>query len=78
MNPSAVGQPVTFTTKVTPQYSGKVGGKVTFYDGTKRLKSVEMKAGAAKYTTKTLAEGQNSIKATYSGARISAAVRRLR
>jgi hypothetical protein len=31
-NPSSVGQPVTFTAKVTPEFSGTALGTVTFYD----------------------------------------------
>jgi len=58
---------VTFTASVTPQFSGKVTGTVTFYDGTTALKSASLSGGAAKFTTSTLASGTHSITATYNG-----------
>jgi hypothetical protein len=66
-NPSTVGQSVTFTATVTPEYSGTVTGKVAFYDGTTLLKSVAVGGGASTYTTKTLPSGKHSITATYDG-----------
>jgi hypothetical protein len=67
LNPSKVGQSVTFTATVTPEFSGTATGKVAFYDGTTLLKSVALSGGAAKYTTKTLTSGTHSITATYNG-----------
>ncbi len=67
LNPSAVGQPVTFTATVTPEFVGTVTGKVAFYDGTKMLKSVAVSGGAATFTTSTLKSGTHSITATYNG-----------
>ncbi len=66
-NPSSYEQSVTFTATVTPQFSGTVTGKVSFYDGTTLLKSVALSGGKAKYTTKTLAVGAHTITATYAG-----------
>jgi hypothetical protein len=66
-HPSDVGQSVTFTASVTPQFSGTVTGTVTFYDGTTTLRTVSLSGGAAKYTTKTLASGTHTITATYNG-----------
>jgi len=66
-NPSSVGQSVTFTASVTPQFSGTVTGTATFYDGTTLLKPVSLSGSAAKYTTSKLASGAHSIKATYNG-----------
>jgi poly(hydroxyalkanoate) depolymerase family esterase len=67
-NPSNSGQSVTFTATVTPQFSGStVTGTVTFYDGTKALKTAIVTAGAAKLTTSTLTSGSHSITATYNG-----------
>ncbi len=66
-NPSSLGQSVTFTASVTPQFSGKVTGTVTFYDGATALKTVSMSGGVAKFTTSTLAAGEHSITATYNG-----------
>jgi uncharacterized repeat protein (TIGR03803 family) len=66
-NPSNPGQAVTFTASVTPEFGGKVTGTVTFYDGSTVLKTVALSGGAAKFTTKTLAVGTPTIKATYNG-----------
>jgi hypothetical protein len=66
-NPSSVGQSVTFTASVTPEFSSKVTGTVTFYDGTTLLKTIGLSGGVAKFTTKTLASGTHSITATYNG-----------
>jgi Bacterial Ig-like domain (group 3)/Beta-propeller repeat len=66
-NPSNVGQSVTFTANVTPQFSGKVTGTVTFYDGTTALKTVGLSGGVDKFTTATLTSGAHNITATYNG-----------
>jgi hypothetical protein len=67
LNPSIVGQSVTFTATVTPEFGGTVKGTVTFYDGTTALKTVYLNGGAAKFTTKTLISGTHSITAAYNG-----------
>lgn len=67
LNPSNVGQSVTFTASVTPQFSGTVTGTVAFYDGTTKLKTVTLSEGEAKFTTSTLAAGSDRITATYNG-----------
>jgi Bacterial Ig-like domain (group 3) len=67
LNPSNFGQSVTFTASVTPQFSGKVTGTVTFYDGTTALKTVTLSGGVAKFTTSTLTSGAHNIMATYNG-----------
>jgi uncharacterized repeat protein (TIGR03803 family) len=67
LNPSNVGQSVTFTASVTPQFSGTVTGTVAFYDGTTILKTVAVSGGAAKFTTSTLTSGKHSITAKYNG-----------
>jgi hypothetical protein len=67
LNPSNVGQSVTFTANVTPQFSGPVNGSVTFYDGTTALKTAALSGGAAKFATSTLTSGSHSITATYNG-----------
>ena len=66
-NPSNFGQSVTFAATVTPQFSGRVTGTVTFYDGTTALKTVALSGGVAKFTTSTLTSGAHSITATYNG-----------
>jgi Big-like domain-containing protein len=67
LNPSNFGQSVTFTARVTPQFSGTVKGSVTFYDGTTALKTVALSGGLAKFTTSTLTSGTHNITATYNG-----------
>ena len=67
LNPSNFGQSVTFTAKVTPQFSGTVKGSVTLYDGATALKTVALSGGVAKFTTSTLASGAHNITATYNG-----------
>jgi uncharacterized repeat protein (TIGR03803 family) len=67
LNPSNVGQSVTFSASVTPEFSGKVTGTVTFYDGTTALKTIGVSGGTAKFTTATLTSGTHSITATYNG-----------
>ena len=67
LNPSKVGQSVTFTASMTPQFSGTVTGTVTFYDGATALKTMGLSGGAAKFTTKTLTSGTHTITATYNG-----------
>jgi hypothetical protein len=66
-NPSSVGQSVTFTASVTPQFSGTVKGTVTFYDGAMALKTMALSGGVAKFTTSTLTSGAHNITATYNG-----------
>lgn len=67
LNPAAAGQSVTLTATVAGQFGGTVTGSVTFFDGTTTLKTVSLSAGAAKYTTSTLASGTHDIKGAYSG-----------
>jgi len=63
-NPSKLGQTVTFTASVTPQF-GTVKGIVTFYDGATGLTTVFLSGGVAKFTTSTLTSGTHSITARY-------------
>jgi hypothetical protein len=67
LNPSNVGQSVTFTASVTPKFGGTITGSLTFYDGTTALKTVALSGGVAKFTTSTLTSGTHSITATYNG-----------
>jgi hypothetical protein len=69
-SPTFVGQPVTFTAKVTPKDgTGTIpdGELVTFYDGTTTLGSVALAGGTAAYTTSSLSAKTHTIKATYAG-----------
>jgi len=66
-NPSNVGQSVTFTASVAPQFSGTVTGYVSFYNGSTKLHTVALSGGAASYTIPNLAAGTDSITAVYNG-----------
>jgi hypothetical protein len=65
--PSSVGQPVTFTATVTPQFSGIPTGSVTFSDGVKVLKTVALNNSTASFTTTNLSHGNHNITAAYKG-----------
>jgi hypothetical protein len=60
-----VSNPVTFTATLTA--AGAPTGSVSFYDGTTLLGPGTVSAGAATYTTSSLAAGTHSITAVYSG-----------
>ena len=65
LNPSYVGQSVTFTAAVSP--SG-ASGTVTFYDGTTILGTGSLNSsGQASSSTSTLAAGSHKITASYGG-----------
>jgi hypothetical protein len=66
-NPSSVGQSVTFTAHVTPQFSGTVKGSITFYDGTTKLATAPLNGATAKLTTSKLTVGSHTISATFEG-----------
>jgi YVTN family beta-propeller protein len=67
VNPSTVGQSVTFTARVTGD-SGTPTGTVTFLDGSTPLCSaVALAAGSATCTTSALTAGSHTINASYSG-----------
>ena len=66
-NPSGVGQPVTFTATVTPEFGGTVTGKVAFYNGRAQLGTASLSGGVANYTTTKLPAGTDSITAVYKG-----------
>ncbi len=69
LNPSNVGQSVTFTASVSPKFSGTPTGTMVFYDGTTKLGSKEVKGGVAELTTKKLTSGTHTIRATYGGSK---------
>ena len=67
-SPSQLGQPVTFTAKVTSDKGPIPDAEiVTFSDGKTILGSVELTGGIAAYTTSTLAAGKHVITAAYPG-----------
>jgi hypothetical protein len=67
-SPSLVGQPVTFTARVTSG-NGAIpdGEQVTFYDGTTAIGTNATARGVATYTTSLLTARAHTIKATYAG-----------
>jgi hypothetical protein len=69
MNPSKLGQPVTFTAKVAATFAfvGTPTGTVTFKDGNKTLGKVTLNGGQASLTTSALGVGKHKISASYSG-----------
>jgi hypothetical protein len=67
-SPSLVGQPVTFTARVTSALGAIPDSElVTFYDGMTALASVTLSSGTARYTTSSLSAKTHYIKATYNG-----------
>jgi hypothetical protein len=70
LNPSPLGQSVTFTATVTPPNGGGVvpDGSIIFYDGTTILGSATLNAsGVATLQTAALTTGLHSITAVYGG-----------
>ena len=64
MNQSTLGQPVTFTARVTP---AGANGKVTFFDGATQIGTKPVVNGEALLITRLLPSGVRSIRATYVG-----------
>jgi hypothetical protein len=70
LNPSVVGQPVTFTATVVAKApgSGMPTGSVTFKNGSTTLGTVPLDGtGHASFTTSSLSIGNHSITAVYGG-----------
>src|SRR5262249_32136542 len=69
VNPSRLGQSVTFTATVAPTFSfiGTPTGTITFKDGTTTLGKVTLAGGQASLTTSSLSLGKHKITAIYSG-----------
>jgi hypothetical protein len=65
LNPSLVGQAVTFTATVSAGISPT--GTITFKDGATTLGTSPLNSGQATLTTLTLASGPHAITAVYSG-----------
>lgn len=66
LNPSNVGQAVTFTAKITSPTVTPTG-PVTFTAGTTVLGTVQLNGGIATYTTSSLPAGSAVVKVTYAG-----------
>jgi hypothetical protein len=69
LNPSRLGQTVTFTATVTAvaPATGTPTGTVTFRDGSNTLATGTLSAGRATFSTSALTVGSHSITAVYSG-----------
>jgi YVTN family beta-propeller protein len=68
LNPSSVGQAVTFTAQVTSSSSAIPTGTVTFKDSGKTLGTGTLNAsGQASFTTSSLKKGSRKITAVYGG-----------
>ena len=68
LNPSIIGQPVTFTATVKGSGSGTPTGTVTFKDGSTTIVSgVALTGGSAMYQDPSLTAATHSITAVYSG-----------
>jgi hypothetical protein len=69
LNPSVIGQSVTFTATVAANTltSGTPGGTVTFLDGNTTLGSSTLSGGVATFASSSLALGGHSITAVYAG-----------
>ena len=66
VNPSALGQPVTFTAVVTGP-GGTPSGTVTFKDGSTVIGTATLVGSSATFTISSLAEGNHSIVGVYGG-----------
>jgi Bacterial Ig-like domain (group 3)/FG-GAP-like repeat len=64
---SKLGQSVTFTATVHPQYSGQPTGTVEFYADGNPMGSVSVSGGQAAFSTSSLTLGAHTIQADYSG-----------
>jgi hypothetical protein len=68
LNPSTMGQPVTFTVTMTSIAGPPPDGEnVQFSVGGKALGSATLTGGVAQFTTSSLPVGKNSVVANYSG-----------
>lgn len=65
-NPSVFGEPVSFTATAAST-AGTPTGAISFFDGAAKLGDVNLVAGAATFTTTSLAAGQHAITAKYAG-----------
>jgi hypothetical protein len=70
VNPAAVGQSVSFTATIVSSTSGVTAaptGSVTFFDSGNSLGTISVASGVAVFATTSLAAGNHSITAQYSG-----------
>jgi YVTN family beta-propeller protein len=72
--PPVAGQPITFTITISPAPSGASNGTVNIFDGTILLGTATVNSsGVATFTVSSLATGDHSITAVFSGTASSAA-----
>jgi hypothetical protein len=67
LNPSTVGQNVTFTATVASSMTGVPTGTVTFKDGSTALGTGSLNSGQAAFSTTGLSKGSHAITAVYAG-----------
>ena len=67
VNPSVFDQNVGFTATITPQFGGQATGTVSFMDGTTLLGNAGVSDNVAAMSASTLAVGNHTITASYSG-----------
>jgi len=67
LNPSTVGQAVTFTATVTGAYGGTATGTVTFSSGSTTLGSASLNGDVATLSDSSLAMGTYNVVAAYGG-----------
>ncbi len=68
VNPSVVGQSVTFTAKVSPASgSGTPSGSVSVLDGSTQIGTGILSAGVATFATSSLSAGNHTITTNYGG-----------
>jgi hypothetical protein len=67
LNPSGLGQALTFMATISPQYGGQASGTVTFKNGAATLGSSSVNSNIASLTTSSLTVGTHSITAIYGG-----------
>jgi len=65
LDPSALGQNVTFTARVRADSGIPASGQVTFMDGTQTLGTFNLTNGRARFSTTALAAGRHRIKALF-------------
>ena len=62
-----LGEPVTFTATVTPQFSGTATGTVQFFADGQPIGTASLSGGQASFSTTSLSLGTHVIEANYSG-----------
>lgn len=67
LNPSTMGQSVTFTATVTSSTAGTITGTVTFFDGATQIGTGTLSGGVATFSTSALTQATHSITAQFGG-----------